>query len=241
MPKRIRELTQLTPAAGDYLVADKPGEATYKLPLGQANGVPFLDALAALAADDAYLNRGYVFSAVDWNTLTATGAYKIHIYAFGSGAVNYPPTSYNYGILLVFRSHTPAVIVQIYVPHLSDDFIYFRQAWNGSDWSPWRAVGAKFDVNSNGFFIRFADGTQICWAANVGTGPDPQTIVYPAAFISPPTVVVTPSDYPPALISVDSIWGYGTTQQRFRKYLPNGAVYTGTAHGFNYVAIGRWK
>ncbi|MFZ8813057.1 MAG: pyocin knob domain-containing protein [Thermus aquaticus] len=241
MPKRIRELTQLTPAAGDYLVADKPGGATYRLPLGQANGVPFLDALTALAANDAYLNRGYVASAVDWNTLTAAGVYKIHGHAFGSGAANYPPTSYDYGILLVFRSHTPAVIAQIYVPHVIDDFIYFRQAWVDSDWSPWRAVGAKFGANSHGSFIRFADGTQVCWAVNVGTGPDPQTIVYPAAFVSPPAVAAVPADWPPALISVDSAWGYGTTQQRFRKYLPNGVVYTGTAYGFNYVAIGRWK
>jgi hypothetical protein len=205
------------------------------------NRVPFLNDSGALAASDAYLDRGLVDSAIDWNNLTTAGVYKVHINAFGSGAANYPPTVYQSGVLLVFRSHSPAAIVQIYIPHTLDDYIYFREAWYGTDWSAWKALGARYGSNSNGHYIRLADGTQICWGINVGTGPNPQTVTYPAAFVSPPAVIVTSSDWPPAHISVDSMWGYGTTQQRFRKYNADGSVYTGTAYGFNYVAIGRWQ
>jgi len=241
MPKRIRDLTQIAPAPGDYLAADRPGGATYKLPLGLGGGLPFLNNLGALNANDAYLDRGYVVSAVDWNTLTSAGVYKIHETAFGSGATNYPPTAYSYGILLVFRSHSPAAIVQIYMSHLIDDYIYFREAWTGSDWSPWRAVGAMFGQNSNGQYVRFGDGTQVCWARSVGSGPDPQIVVYPAAFVSPPAVIVTPAESSPLHISVDSAWGFGTSQQRFKKYTATGVAYTGTGDGFNYIAIGRWR
>jgi hypothetical protein len=205
------------------------------------NRVPFLNARRALAANDAYLDRGYVNSAVDWNTLTTAGVYKIHIGAFGDGATNYPPTTYSYGILLVFRSHLPAAIVQIYVPHLIDDYIYFREAWNDTNWSLWRTLGAKYISNSNGSCVRFADRTQICWAMGVANGPDPQMVIYPAAFVEPPAVVVTPSDWPPAHISLDKDWGLGTTHQRFRKYNADGSPYTGPYFSFSYIAIGRWQ
>jgi hypothetical protein len=87
------------------------------------NRVPFLNAIGALAAADAYLGRGLIVGAIDWNTLTASGVYKIDISAFGSGATNYPPNAYPFGILLVFRSHSPAAIVQVYIPHLYDNYI----------------------------------------------------------------------------------------------------------------------
>jgi hypothetical protein len=238
----VRNAPTIVPSLGDWLLGGlASGTGVGKLPIGLPNGVPFLNDSGALAASNAYLDRGLVFTAVDWDNLTEAGVYKIHIYAFRSGAANYPPTIYQFGVLLVFRSHFPAATVQIYIPHVLDDYIYFREAWYGTDWSAWKALGARYGSNSNGHYVRLADGTQICWAINVGAGPDPQTIIYPAAFAYPPAVVVTPADWPPAHISVDSMWGYETTHQRFRKYLADGSLYTGTAYGFNYVAIGRWK
>ena len=238
----VRDAPSITPSPGDWLLGGlASGTGVGKIPLGQGSGVPLLNASGAFAANDAYLDRGYVSDAIDWNTLTKTGVYKIHINAFGSGAANYPPTTYPYGILLVFRAHPPA-IVQVYIPHQDylDNYIYFREAWNETDWSDWTALGARFGSNANGAYIRFADGTQICWAINVGAGPDPQTVIYPAAFTSPPAVIVTPSDSSSAHISVDGLWGYGTIQQRFRKYTAGGGGYNGAGYSFNYIAIGRW-
>jgi hypothetical protein len=238
----VRDAPTITPSPGDWLLGGlASGTGVGKVPIGLANGIPLLNSAGALAASNAYLDRGLISGPVDWNSLTEAGVYKIHNAAFGSGAANYPPTSYEYGILLVFRSYSPAAIVQVYIPHMNDDYIYFREAWSQTDWSPWRAVGAVYGSNSNGSYVRFADGTQICWAAAVGAGPDPQTVTYPAAFASPPAVVVTPAEWVAGHISVDSQWEYGTTQQRFRKYDAVGNTYTGSFLQFNYIAIGRWK
>lgn len=95
--------------------------------------------------------------------------------------------------------------------------------------------------NSNGSYICYDDGTQICWAKCVGSGPSPQTITYPAAFVSPPSLVITSADWPALQFSIDSTVGYGTISQKILKYNADGTAYTGTAGGFDYIAIGRWK
>jgi hypothetical protein len=209
-----------------------------KIPLGQGNGIPLLNAGGALASADAYLSRGSVTGAVNWNTLTDAGIYEIGSGAFGTGSSNKPPAETQQGHLLVLK--TSGATTQVYVPKSADPGIYWRQ-YAGSAWSSWATAGVMYGSNSNGFYIRFADGTQICWGVVVGAGPDPQTVTYPAAFYWPPAVVVTPAEWPPYLISLDSQWGYGTTQQRFRKYIANGTAYTGSFAQFNYIAIGRWK
>ncbi len=207
--------------------------------LGQPNGIPLLNSAGALASADAYLNRGVVNSAVDWNALTAAGVYRVLEGAFGPGSENTPPAVVKWGMLVVLYSG--GVVQQIFIPHLVDGAMYFRQSWPSSSWSEWFAAGARHGSNSHGFYIRFADGTQICWAIGVADGPDPQMVVYPAAFTSPPTVVVTPFDSPPAHISLDKDWGLGVAYQRFRKYNAGGSVYTGPYFSFSYIAIGRWK
>jgi len=235
----VRNAPTITPSPGDWLLGGlASGTGVGKLPIGQANGVPLLNDSGALASADAYLSRGSVTSAVDWNTLTNAGTYEIASGAFGTGSANTPPAVTKQGHLLVLK--TSGATTQVYVPKSADPGIYWRQ-YAGGTWSSWATAGVMYGSNSNGSYIRFADGSQICWGVNVGAGPDPQTIIYPAAFVSPPAVVVTLSDWPPGHISVDSQWGYGTTQQRFRKYYADGTVYASTAYRFNYIAIGRWK
>jgi hypothetical protein len=235
----VRNAPTITPSPGDWLLGGlASGTGVGKVPIGQASGVPLLNASGALASADAYLSRGSVTSAVDWNTLITAGVYEVASGAFGTGSANTPPAVTQQGHLLVLK--TSGATTQVYVPRDSDPGIYWRQ-YNGTTWSSWATAGVMYGENSNGQFIRYPDGTQICWAVVVGAGPDPQTVTYPAAFVSPPSVVVTPSDWPPAHISVDSQWGYGTTQQRFRKYNADGTVYTGSFYFFDYIAIGRWK
>jgi hypothetical protein len=211
--------------------------------LGQPNGLPLLNSAGALAAGNAYLDRGYLNSAIDWDTITTAGVYRVGENAFGPGSANTPPispSSYRHGVLLVFVSGI--TVQQIYIPHVTDSGMYFRQSWDPTyAWSQWFQAGYRSSSNSYGSYIRFADGTQICWGFGVANGPDPQMVIYPAAFVEPPAVVATTSDWPPLLISLDKEWGLGTTQQRFRKYNADGTPYTGPYSSFSYIAIGRWR
>jgi len=252
----VRDAPLITPSPGDWLLGGlASGTGVGKLPLGQANGVPLLNAIGALASADAYLDRGALNSAVDWNTITTAGVYQVSSGAFGTGSANTPPATYQYGVLLVLVGGT--TIQQIFIPQETDWAIYFRQAHDAPpSWSQWFAAGATYGSNSNGSYIRFADGTQICWAKQstaqwgaVGEGSVVRGVVtvyakdlgitFPAAFSSEPSIVVG-----------GDIVGTGGTQ------LKSLAVWGSSASGFNigasyqasgsdifsyYIAIGRWK
>jgi hypothetical protein len=160
----VRSAPTITPSPGDWLLGGlASGTGVGKVPIGGAGGVPLLNASGALASADAYLNRGSVNSAVNWNTLTDAGTYEIRGGAFGTGSANTPPTDVWQGHLLVFR--TSQAITQVYVPEGGYPFIYWRR-YAGGGWNPWAVVGALYDYNFHGSYIRFADGTQICWASH---------------------------------------------------------------------------
>jgi len=250
----VRNAPTITPSPGDWLLGGlASGTGVGKLPLGQANGVPLLNAIGALASADAYLNRGALYTAVDWNTITTAGVYRVYDSAFGTGSANTPPAIYKYGILLVLASEL--TIQQIYIPHVTDGAIYFRQTWGDPpNWSQWFGAGGTYGSNSNGSYIRFADGTQICWAKQ----PDSQWaaitertvtaggitvyfkdfwgITFPAAFSSEPSIVVGGDVGGPQLKTIvpwnPSASGFNVT-----------AVYQTSGSGIfsYYIAIGRWR
>jgi len=233
----IRNAPSFTPSPGDFVLGGAAsGIAVGNLPLGLANGVPFLDTAGSLANEDAYLNRGSLNNAIDWNTITRAGVYRVFPTAFGEGSANFPPASYGHGILLVLVSGP--VVTQIYFPHHTDLKPYYRQL--NSVWGPWVALGPVYGSNSNGHYVRFEEGTQICWATAIGHGPSPQTVIYPAAFISTPAVLVTLRDIVPGYVTVD--WRTSNNVQlTVLKYNPDGTEYAGSYLGFGYIAIGRWR
>ena len=217
--------------------------------------IPILDSSGKLAADDAYQYRGvYGFDGTDWDTLTQAGIYVIN--QGTTGGANQPPASYKFGHLLVFHDAegvTPGT-TQIYIPHdtQSDPFIYVRQQWTGSTWSAWKTLGAYYGSNANGEYVRFADGTQICWlqetnvAVSLGSTVVQGLTIYwanrtwtfPAAFVSTPGVHI--------LFDGDS-----TVERPGIEIAPPGTtsiIYSVTSlknpTSLRYVsafAIGRWK
>ncbi|GAA6745335.1 pyocin knob domain-containing protein [Thermus brockianus] len=109
----------------------------------------------------------------------------------------------------------------------------------------------EYGSNSNGSYIRFADGTQICWASHdpqsfgsMLTGLDinykhkTKTWVFPVAFITTP-VVTTGGDVAGARVDVINAHSATTTQCALEAGQYNTTAVDVTA--FYTLAIGRWK
>lgn len=94
-------------------------------------------------------------------------------------------------------SQTPFAISGIKEPEKIRVIIY---ANNEMVHAPLNAVlkaGITSGSNENGDFVRFADGTQLCWANSVSSvrRSDNQSFdewIFPAAFVSTPVVTITP-------------------------------------------------
>jgi hypothetical protein len=202
---------------------------------------------------DGYLDRGLLNSAVNWNTLTTAGVYRVDESAFGAGSANTPPAVYKYGVLLVLASGL--TIQQIFIPHVIDGAIYFRQTWDASyAWSQWFTAGLTYGSNSNGSYIRFADGTQVCWAkqstSQWNAVPEMSVvrgnvtvyyrdligITFPAAFSSEPSIITGGDIYAGQM---KSIMAWTPSASSFNL----GANYqiSGNPIFSYYIAIGRWK
>ena len=248
----VRNAPTITPSPGDWLLGGlASGTGVGKLPLGQTNGVPLLNASGALASADAYLSRGSVTNAVDWNTLTDAGTYEIGSSAFGAGSANMPPATTQQGHLLVFKTSEAAT--QVYVPKGSDPGIYWRQ-YAGGTWSSWAAAGVTYGSNSNGSYIRFADGTQICWAKQSSTEwsaifemsvvrenvtvyyKDLTDLVFPAAFVAEPSITVG-GDASGAQLKSLVVWNPSASGFN----LAANYQISGNSIFSYYIAIGRWK
>lgn len=109
----------------------------------------------------------------------------------------------------------------------------------------------EYGSNSNGHYVRFADGTQFCWASHANdsydpliTGEDPNYLfrtkiwVFPATFISPP-VVTHSGDVAGAMVDVLTAYDISNTQCTLEagQYNTSSIVVKGS----HTLAIGRWK
>lgn len=95
--------------------------------------------------------------------------------------------------------------------------------------------------NANGEFIRFADGTQICWHfLNVSITSNAATeipVTFPASFINTGmSVMTTPSTPSPSSFHPITLATVTTNGGTFGVQRPGG----GTGAVFRYIAIGRW-
>ncbi len=151
---------------------------------------------------------------------------------------------------------------------------WIRLRSGNGDWSAWAevftqasAVGAvshsggmptgaliEQGGNANGEYIRFADGTQICWAyglAEFGTASAlVSTITFPAAFVARPAVQLTPMHASDGAAPAGGNWIGGfpinmltrTTSATAMTVhaIRDGAWVSGYALPFHATATGRW-
>ncbi|WP_411036849.1 hypothetical protein [Shinella sp. BYT-45] len=87
--------------------------------------------------------------------------------------------------------------------------------------------------NANGHYVRFADGTQICW----GVHPNGEPFSFSAAFSVPPFMASLAGSTPgnPRVATQTAISSTGATIAIYISTTGAGTTNTGT-----YIAIGRW-
>jgi len=171
--KRIIGLPQKPPQTGDSLAVDSESRGTYRVPLGQSNGVPMLDSNGALADPTAYLSRGQIgFYSANWDAITTSGVYNVE--PSGGGGANYPPTPYTQGTLIVYA--TPTNVVQLYVPNAPGD-IYIRRA-SGGTFGSWQTVGSGGGGSSVTIFEHVQGTPASTWILNHNLGYYPDIHVY---------------------------------------------------------------
>lgn len=135
----------------------------------------------------------------DYNQAVIPGNYIGH--GSAAGFQNAPPGSGRFGTLVVTRRAGVITQRNVYGASNTDIQVYERvSADNGVTWGQWQQAVFVADAgsNSNGEYERYSDGTQRCRYVGQRTFTVDNTYgslfqgtfswVYPAAFISPPSV-----------------------------------------------------
>ncbi|ETW14249.1 hypothetical protein ATO8_00030 [Roseivivax marinus] len=124
---------------------------------------------------------------------------------------------------------------------------FYMRGWDGTTWSQWYPIAPERGSNSNGEYVRFADGTQMCWERRVpvtlsGAVSVSRDRTYAAAFAGTPVLTATPSggnsaenNFGEYIISAKD--NSGTPTFRLRHY--EAASRSDTLY-FDWFAIGRW-
>lgn len=167
----------------------------------------------------SFYNRGHV---TDANEANNPGWYSI-----SADATNAPLA--DAGQILSFSSAGYVWPCQIFLSS-STAGIYFR-TFNGQNWNAWMAAGV---VASGSNYVRFGDGTQICWGLARG-GAIPHNASFPVPFASEPSVAAV-RHWSGATGAADTeVWVYDTTLLTGFKIGSNQGIYA------DWIAIGRWK
>lgn len=170
----------------------------------------------------SFYNRG--------NVTNANEADKPGWYSILANATNAPLA--DAGQILSFSSPGYIWPCQVFISS-STSGLYYR-TFDGANWNAWMSAGI---VASGGGYIRFGDGTQICW--EIGAYVDGyitetnRRVNFPVAFVNSPAVVATSNaniGNTTVLVGWESTTGFtiGETSGNLRG-------------NTNWIAIGRWK
>ena len=120
------------------------------------------------------------------------------------------------------------------IPGSSDGII-----GSGGRYLPGLAATVERGSNSNGRWVRFSDGTQICWQRDLSVNSSGTTWTFPASFDvseDPPSISANPrTDTLPRMATVS---GSGGTSCGINAWQTSGA---GSGINCDVMAIGRWK
>lgn len=182
----------------------------------------------------SFYNRGHV---ADANEANNPGWYSIPV-----GAANAPIV--DAGQILSFSSAGHVWPCQIFLSS-SANGIHFR-TFNGANWNAWIAAGI---VASGSNYVRFGDGTQICWGAvqlqSGITARNTATLAFtfPMAFADANYIKTISQRNDPGGSWNVAVANTGMRTTGFDSLIVNGDTTYALNAGavFEYIAIGRWR
>lgn len=146
----------------------------------------------------------------------------------------------------LFTTNGVRQIATSYYPSTVGEPIIAIRTRSGTDlWSEWRYLTGQRGSNSNGNYVRFADGTQICTISGftVSYANSASLLAawaFPSTFISPPVATFSPTAFLPAGFREVSQRSVTTVTQASLYIVQNGNWSTGASTTVDAMAIGRW-
>ncbi|MFG0506031.1 pyocin knob domain-containing protein [Pseudomonas putida] len=209
-------------------------------------------------------------SVTDFNALTSHGwQAKLYSQANANSPGALGNAAYYYVLNVVYGSN----LTQIAIPYGSNAVNRGRICWRSlyqGGWLDWQKCLSQFDIlgvasqaggvptgaiiergsNANGEYVRYADGTQICWGLR--TYSDGVGTAAGSAYISGSGAAITwPVPFSSATVALSAgVWSgsYRVTILPYRSNQNNGTVTfqfyasvpAGTDIGYVWMAVGRW-
>lgn len=101
------------------------------------------------------------------------------------------------------------------------------------------------DINDNDGYIKFNNGTLICWGVNTGINDSYREFYFPQQFISRPTLTANTSITDINYMAYAQILDFDTQKAKVAIYWRQRTSQDGTfaigGNHFWWIAIGRWK
>lgn len=171
-----------------------------------------------------------------------SGVYAQTVSSYATSSRGYPVTSAG-TLIVIAAGSTTSRISQVYLVQSSNEIYYRRHV--SSAWTDWVQLypGVISGSNSNGRYVKYPDGTMICWCNGsksvMSTGGI--TVTFPEAFIdnaySAHANAINLSNY---LSKCDNT-SASSTNVWFFKATDGTAPSTGTSVNYSVMAVGRWK
>lgn len=180
------------------------------------------------------------------------------LYAVPGNATNRPATEYTSTAFLRVEVLSSTQMVQTWSPINNPDHVWVRSRSGSTTWTDWVMLMTNADPysntvvahgsNNNGNFVRYSDGTQICWGQPMTYGGvnDPIGSIYRTDFQSWTYPAAFDDTYPPSVASSGALanrWASPSGQTTngscsIRMYSP---VVTTQTSILNVIAVGRWR
>lgn len=218
--------------------------------IGKLHEKGTLDVAGDIYNDGALIGKSMNFSSIYPANQSDTIAFWTSInagnYYVSSGNLQNQPSTY--GLMQVIRYGNDFTAIW----YQQGSGRIYRKSGNSNINSLWEVIDAPISgSNSNGHWVRFADGTQICWANTtvvyVSTGRYLERVWnYPILFSGGVTGNLTRANFWGAwrAVSASPSLDIGTDIARLRLWRQEGAGYefvSGDSLEVRVMAIGRWK